>query len=211
MCLFKKHWSLCPPDAPESAVYLQSACTQTSNCWYSKRPLGHITLAKTAFRICICAGIQGYKTKHSLRVTSTSRLHHSGVDNQLVMERTGHRSIHGIRSYKRISKSQREALSDILKRKTPHTDTQLKPSLPTSTIPTAVPILTLFKHLHIISYRVSTYLQLCSLTALFIITSTQTPIIIGHSSGHPVYFQLYNKYFHVHFQDKSDMKFISYM
>ena len=45
--IFKKYWSLCPPDAPESAFYLQPARTPTSTCWYSKRPLGHNTLAKT--------------------------------------------------------------------------------------------------------------------------------------------------------------------
>ncbi len=33
---------------------------------------------------------------------------------QLVMERTGHRSIEGVRSYKRTSMEQREAVSDIL-------------------------------------------------------------------------------------------------
>ena len=111
--LFKKYQSLCPPDAPESAFYLQPA---RSPCWYSKKPLGHNTLAKTVAKMCQSAG---YKTNHSLRATSTSRLYHSGVDEQLVMERTGHRSIDGVRSYKRTSESQREALSDILNRKAP--------------------------------------------------------------------------------------------
>jgi hypothetical protein len=61
--LFKKYWSLCPPDAPESAFYLQPAQTPSPSCWYSKRPLGHNTLAKTDPRMCSSAGIQGYKTK----------------------------------------------------------------------------------------------------------------------------------------------------
>ena len=117
--LFKKYQSLCPPDAPESAFYLQPARSPSSSCWYSKRPLGHNTLAKTVPRMCQSAGIQGYKTNHSLRATSTSRLYHSGVDEQPVMERTGHRSIDGVRSYKRTSESQKEALSDILNRKAP--------------------------------------------------------------------------------------------
>ena len=70
--LFKKYQSLCPPDAPESAFYLQPARSPSSSCWYSKRPLGHNTLAKTVPRMCQSAGIQGYKTNHSLRATSTS-------------------------------------------------------------------------------------------------------------------------------------------
>ena len=36
------------------------------------------------------------------------------MDEQLVMERTGHRSLECVRSYKRTSDLQREALSDIL-------------------------------------------------------------------------------------------------
>ena len=57
-----------------------------------------------------------YRTNHSLRLTSVTRLYQSGVDEQLVMERTGHRSLDRVRSYKRTSDSQREALSDILNR-----------------------------------------------------------------------------------------------
>lgn len=66
--------------------------------------------------LCSSAGIAGYKTNHSLRATATSRLYHSGVDEQLVMERTGHRSVEGVCSYKRTSDQQREVLSDILNR-----------------------------------------------------------------------------------------------
>ena len=64
--------------------------------------------------MCKLAGIHGHKTNHSLRATATSRLYQAGVDEQLVMEVTGHRSLEGVRSYKRTSDTQREALSDIL-------------------------------------------------------------------------------------------------
>ena len=40
------------------------------------------------------------------------------MDEQLVMERTGHRSIEGVHSYKHTSDSQREILSNILNRQT---------------------------------------------------------------------------------------------
>ena len=39
-----------------------------------------------------------------------------GVDKQLIMERAGHRSTDGIRTYKRTSAEQQEAISDILSR-----------------------------------------------------------------------------------------------
>ena len=112
--LYKKYMSLCPPDAPAGSFYLQPARTPTSSFWFSCRPLGHNPLGNTVARMCRSAGISGFKTNHSLRATSTSRLYQSGVDEQLVMERTGHRSVAGVRSYKRTSDQQREALSDIL-------------------------------------------------------------------------------------------------
>ena len=60
-------------------------------------------------RMCNAAGISAFKTNHSLRV----RLYQSGVDEQLVMERTGHRSIDGIRSYKRTADFQRENIFEL--------------------------------------------------------------------------------------------------
>ena len=66
--------------------------------------------------LCKLGGISSYKTNHSLRTTATTRLYQSGVDEQMVMELTGHRSLEGIRSYKRTSNTQREVLSDILNR-----------------------------------------------------------------------------------------------
>ena len=71
---------------------------------------------KTVGRICKSAGIPGHKTNHSLCATTATRLYQSGVDEQLVMERLGHRSLDVVRSYKQTSASQREALSDIQNR-----------------------------------------------------------------------------------------------
>ena len=112
--LFKRYRELCPKSPPAHAFYLRPAHTPTPTCWYSNTPLGHTLLSNTVARLCKMAGIQGYKTNHSLRATSTSRLYQSGVDEQLVMERTGHRSLEGVRCYKRTSDSQRQAISDIL-------------------------------------------------------------------------------------------------
>ena len=75
--------------------------------------------------MCKECGIEGYKTNHSLRATAATRLYASGIDEQLVMERTGHRSLEGIRSYKRTSDEQREAVSDILSNKKPCTEIAL--------------------------------------------------------------------------------------
>ena len=114
--LFKLYTSLCPSDRPKDAFYLKPLNKPTPTCWYSKQPLGHNKLAQTVGRLCKAAGIQGYKTNHSLRVATATRLYKSGVDEQLVMERTGHRSVEGVRTYKRTSDEQQVALSDVLNR-----------------------------------------------------------------------------------------------
>ena len=131
--LFKLYLEKCPANAPPHALYLRPASTPTATCWYSKCPLGHTTLSKTVARLCQECGIPGYKTNHSLRATVTSRLYRSGVDEQLVMERTGHCSVEGVRSYKRTSDTQREALSDILNQQKRPRSTSVPSSVPLQT------------------------------------------------------------------------------
>ena len=76
----------------------------------------------TISRICKVAGIGGYKTNHSLRVMAATRLYQAGVDEQLIMKRTGHRSIEGVRVYKCASDEREEEVSAILQSR------QLQPS-----------------------------------------------------------------------------------
>ena len=64
--------------------------------------------------MCQHADIPGYKTKHSLCVTTATYLFQHGIDEELIMERTGHRSQDGVHSYKITSTEQEEPLSDIL-------------------------------------------------------------------------------------------------
>ena len=134
--LYKLYMEKCPSDAPGHAFYLRPSATLTSECWYSRFPLGH---TKTVFRLCQLGGIQGFKTNHSLRATVTTCLYQSGVDEQLVMERTGHRSLEGVRSYKRTSNTQREALSNILNQSKdlcPDTNSLASlPKMPTTSTP----------------------------------------------------------------------------
>ena len=66
-------------------------------------------------KICAKAQIQGYKTKHSLCATAASRLSHKDIDEKLIMERTGHKSIEGTTSYKRTDEQQQIEVSNILK------------------------------------------------------------------------------------------------
>ena len=74
----------------------------------------HNTPDETVDRMCSAAGISGYKTNHSLRVTLATRLFKESVDEQLIMVETGHRSTDGMRSHKRLSKEQLELIMDHL-------------------------------------------------------------------------------------------------
>ena len=104
-------------DRPKNAFYLTPVTHPKANLWFTKTPYGHNKLSSTVKHLCSKAGITGYETNHSLRATATSRLYQAGVDEQLVMERTGHHSIQGVRSYKRTSDVQQQCLSDILNSK----------------------------------------------------------------------------------------------
>ena len=141
--LFKLYTSLCPADAPKDVFYLKPLMKPTPTWWYSNQPVGHNKLSQTVSQLCKQAGIHSYKTNHSLRVTTATRLYASGVDEQLVMERTGHRSLDGVRTYKRTSNEQQVAISDVLNRvkrsrveSPPNTQTISTPTMPG---PLAVP------------------------------------------------------------------------
>ena len=111
--LFKK-CSACPSNGPGDAFYLQPVKNPTENCWSTAKPLGHNTLTKSISRMCDAAGITGFKSNHSLRATLATKLYQSVVDEQLVIEWTGHRSSKGVRNYKRTSNEQQQTTSDIL-------------------------------------------------------------------------------------------------
>ena len=70
------------------------------------------TMLKNMFKEAgmACSG----KTNHSLKATCATRLFNSGVDEQIIMTKTGHRTVQGVRSYKRISHEQMEQASVLI-------------------------------------------------------------------------------------------------
>ena len=117
--LVEQYISHCPTteNRKSKAFYLTPLKKPKNDIWYSPVPVGHNTLANTMKRLCKEAGLEGYKTNHSLRVTAATRLYNAGVDEQLIMQRTGHRSIEGVRIYKRTSEQQQEDVSSLLESK----------------------------------------------------------------------------------------------
>lgn len=138
--LFQKYVGHRPESCDES-FYLTPLRKPQTHVWYSKMPVGHNTLSKTVGRLCKAAGIPGFKTNHSLRVTTATRLFHSGVDEQIIMDRTGHRSVDGIRRYKRISDDQRREASDVLNSAT-NGDVCVIPSKKPKTLPASMSVTT---------------------------------------------------------------------
>ena len=80
-----------------------------------KTAIGVHTLAGTVKCLCEKGGIKGYKTNHSLRVTMTTRLFRSRMDEQLILERMGLRSTDSVRVYKRSSLEQQALVSQVVK------------------------------------------------------------------------------------------------
>lgn len=98
--LFQKYLKLRPINSTNH-FYLSPLKNWNLTNWYKNVPIGHNTLAHVVRDICKQCDIKGNKTNHSLRATCATRLFNNGVDEQLIMERTGHRSVNGVRTYKR--------------------------------------------------------------------------------------------------------------
>ncbi len=72
----------------------------TGHTWYADKPLGVNTITKTVKNLMAEIGKFGHFTNHSLRVSATTRMYSEGVDEQVLKERTGHKS-DVVRSYKK--------------------------------------------------------------------------------------------------------------
>lgn len=77
--------------------------------------MGIHSLQQTVTKMWKEAGFDGYYTNHSLRATAATRLYAAGVDEQLIAEKTGHRS-YAIRAYKRTSEKQQQNFSDLIQK-----------------------------------------------------------------------------------------------
>ena len=72
----------------------------------------------------VIARFDGYLTNHLLRATTAMRLFGAKIDEQLIMQRTGHTS-GAVRTYKRVGEKLRTETSDILSGSTCVKDTSV--------------------------------------------------------------------------------------
>ena len=84
--------SKCPKDHPDNAFYLKPLSKPKGDCWFCRVPIGHNTLRHVVPNLFKSAGITGYFTNHSLRATSATQLFEAQIDEQLIMQKTGHSS-----------------------------------------------------------------------------------------------------------------------
>ena len=100
--LFEKYLSLRPPNS-SPCFYLKPLNKVSSAGWgySSTSKIGVNTLKQMLKTMFEDAGLKA-KTNHSLKATCATRMFNSGIDEQIIMAKTGHRSIKGVRSYKRI-------------------------------------------------------------------------------------------------------------
>ena len=116
--ILDKYISKLPNPAIEKELFycrpLPSIPKVVNDPWYVAVPIGKNVLAKMVSTICDEAGISGKKTNHSLRVSGTTSLFNAGVPERVIQQRTGHRSIEGLRIYERITDEQEMAVSNIL-------------------------------------------------------------------------------------------------
>ena len=110
--IFMHYMSLLPKNRSSKALYLRPR-KNFSKSWYMDRPVGANTLREVVKNLCETAGLPGFYTNHSLRSSSATRMYRNGVEEQLIQEITGHRSL-AVRSYKRTSDQQHQKASQVI-------------------------------------------------------------------------------------------------
>ena len=114
--ILQKYLSKIPPTAYQhDYFYLRPVKEFTDDgYWYTSQVIGKNTLSKTVSNMVFQAGIKKVVTNHSLRASGTTELYRCGVPKKIIMERTGHKSVDGVRVYERTSVEQHLAVSKIL-------------------------------------------------------------------------------------------------
>ena len=116
--ILDKYLQALPPEAIKNDIfYLQPLAQVPANPsapWFKTTPVGKNTLGTMIKRMCSNAGISERFTNHSLRAYGATTLFQAEVPEKLIQQRTGHRSVEGVRRYERTSESQLLDISNIM-------------------------------------------------------------------------------------------------
>ena len=96
-----------------TAFYLQPCKKFFAKSWFLNRPAGVNRLRNVIGDMCKSAGLPGYYTNHSLRAGATTKMYQNDLDEQSIMEVTGHRSL-AVCSYKCMSQRQKKLASNCI-------------------------------------------------------------------------------------------------
>ena len=102
-----------PPNCSCSSFYLQPRKKVPDSIWYQDRPCGVNKLCDVVNEMCKTARFPGFYSNHSLRSVAATKMYRSNIDEQLIQEITGHRSI-SVRSNKRTSDKQHKFASNCI-------------------------------------------------------------------------------------------------
>ena len=108
LCIILKYMALLPKTCTCQTFYLQPCKKFFGKSLYLNWPAGVNKLRDVVCCMCRDAGLPGHYTNHSLHSTATTKMYQMDLDEQLIMEVTGHQSM-AVRSYKRTSQKQRKA------------------------------------------------------------------------------------------------------
>ena len=100
---------LLPPDSPY--FYMQGLEKFSSKSVYKNQRVGVNTLKKMLSDLSRKSGIGVHYTNHSLRATSITRMFNSGVQEKVIAETSGHKSVKALRCYERTSTAQQQEVT----------------------------------------------------------------------------------------------------
>ena len=98
--IFSMYLDLIPKERSCKALYLKPKKKFRPGDWFYDRPVGENTLRDVIKELCKSAGIPGFFSNYSLRSTSATVMYQGNIDEQVIQEVTGHRSL-AVHSYKK--------------------------------------------------------------------------------------------------------------
>ncbi|CAG2237633.1 unnamed protein product [Mytilus edulis] len=98
----------------EAKFYVGINNKASSGEWFKNMAMGKNTIGKIVKTMAEEGGIEGRKVNHSARKTGITTLIHNGVQDTLVQQHSGHKSLASINNYSKASINQQREMSSVL-------------------------------------------------------------------------------------------------